>query len=199
MSRKFILVFLLYMTHFALFSQQELQGIYIGLDINYHYLFGGAQVDGKETIGDGNRFAIGIVAGYRWHFSNNNILAIEAQINQPFGSFENTKNTNGTIVRYRIKPQTALQFNFGRSFGKNNEQAFMAYFAFNQTRFNIDINSPTGNFKQTDFENFGRIGVALENAWNVNNSTRIQLGTSMDALSDTKNGIDFKATQIQGF
>lgn len=199
MIRKFSLVILLFSMHFMSFCQQELRGIYIGLDINYHYLFGGAQVDGKETIGDGNRWAVGVVAGYRWHFSNNNIIAIEAQLNQPFGSFENRKNIDGTVVRYRIKPQTALQFNFGRSFGENNEQAVMAYFAFNQTRFDIDINRPTGNHKQADFENFGRIGLAFENVWSERNSTRIQIGTSMDALPDTKNDIDLKATQIQGF
>ena len=190
--KKAILLYLLLSGSQLLQAQQELQGVYIGLDINFHYLFGGAQVDGKETIGDGNRWAIGLVGGYRWHFSNDNIFAIEAQINQPFGSFVNKENPDGTVVKYRIKPQSALQFNFGRSFGENNEQAMMAYFAFNQTRFDIDISRPGGNFKQTDFENFGRVGLSFENVWSGSHSTRLQLGTSMDALPDTDNGVDVK-------
>lgn len=199
MIKKFILLFTLITTSFFVQAQQELKGFYIGLDINFHYLFGGAQVDGKETVGDGNRWAIGLVGGYRWHFSNDNIFAIEAQINQPFGSFENRENPDGTVVRYKIKPQSALQFNFGRSFGEFNEQVVMGYFAFNQTRFNIDIDRPAGKFKQTDFENFGRLGLSFENVWSDGHSTRFQMGTSLDALPDTENGIDLKATQLYGF
>jgi hypothetical protein len=199
MIKKFILLFTLITTSFFVQAQQELKGFYIGLDINFHYLFGGAQVDGKETVGDGNRWAIGLVGGYRWHFSNDNIFAIEAQINQPFGSFENRENPDGTVVRYKIKPQSALQFNFGRSFGEFNEQVVMGYFAFNQTRFNIDIDRPAGKFKQTDFENFGRLGLSFENVWSDGHSTRLQMGTSLDALPDTENGIDLKATQLYGF
>lgn len=197
--RKIVLLCSLLTATFFSSAQQELKGFYIGLDINFHYLFGGAQVDGKETIGDGNRWAIGLVGGYRWHFSNDNIFAIEAQINQPFGSFVNEENSDGTVVRYKIKPQSALQFNFGRSFGEFNEQVVMSYFAFNQTRFNIDIERPSGNFKQTDFENFGRLGLSFENVWNGSHSTRLQIGTSLDALPDTDNGIDVKGTQLYGF
>lgn len=197
--KRITILFSLLLFSSSLHAQQELKGFYVGLDINCHYLFGGAQVDGKETVGDGNRWAIGFVGGYRWHFSNNNIFAIEAQINQPFGSFENRENQDGTVVKYRIKPQSALQFNFGRSFGEFNEQVIMGYFAFNQTRFDIDIERPGGNFKQTDFENFGRLGLSYENVWSAGHSTRFQMGTSLDALPDTNNGIDFKATQIYGF
>lgn len=197
--KKFALLFLLLSHNLLSFAQQELQGFYLGLDINFHYLFGGAQVDGNETIGDGNRWALGLVGGYRWHFVNNNIFAIEAQINQPFGSFVNKENPDGTVVKYRIKPQSALQFNFGRSFGEFNEQVIMGYFAFNQTRFDITINRPGRNDKQTDFENFGRIGLSFENVWNDGHSTRFQMGTSMDALPGTKNGIDLKGTQLHGF
>lgn len=199
MIKKTILLFSLLTSCLFTQAQQELKGFYVGFDINFHYLFGGAQVDGKETIGDGNRWAIGLVGGYRWHFANDNIFAIEAHINQPFGSFENRENPDGTVVRYRIKPQSALQFNFGRSFGEFNEQAIMAYFAFNQTRFDIDINRPSGDFKQTDFENFGRLGLSFENVWSGSHSTRFQMGTSLDALPGTDNGIDLKATQIYGF
>lgn len=174
-------------------------GFYVGLDLNFHYLFGGAQVDGKETIGDGNKLAIGIVTGYRWHFSNGNLVGIEAQLNQPFGQFRNEENSDGTIVDYFIKLQSALQFSFGRAIGQSQEQAVMGYFAFNQTRFNIDINRPNGKFKQTDFENFGRLGIAIESAWSGSSSTRFQIGTSLDALPDTPNGIDLKGTQIHTF
>lgn len=196
------LLFILSLLSFTAISAQEnhdFGGFYVGLDINFHYLFGGAQVDGKETIGDGNKLAIGIVTGYRWHFSNGNLVGIEAQLNQPFGQFRNEENPDGTIVDYFIKLQSAIQFSFGRAIGQNQEQAVMGYFAFNQSRFNIDINRPNGKFKQTDFENFGRLGLAVERGWSGASSTRIQIGTSLDALPDTPNGIDVKGTQIHTF
>ena len=61
-------------------AQNEFQGFFIGLDINYHYLFGGAQVEGKETIGDGLKPAVGISTGYRWQFDNDLVFGIEVSL-----------------------------------------------------------------------------------------------------------------------
>ena len=181
-------------------AQKEFQGFFIGLGINYHYLFGGAQVEGQETIGDGLRAALGVTGGYRWHFANDLVFGLEAQLNQPFGSFQNTTNPAKAVVNYLIKPQSALQFQLGKALGAENKHFLLGYFAFNQTRFNIDITMPDGSqFKQTDFENFGRVGLGYENRLDNQWSTRFQIGTSMDALPDTNNGIDTKVNVLYAF
>ena len=173
-------------------AQANWKGFNIGLDVNYHYLFGGAQVDGVETIGDGNRFALGGLLGYTWHFKRDIVFGTEFQINQPLGAFENNEHPDGTVVSYTIKPQTALQFNLGKALGEKKTHFIQGYFAINQTRFDIDIARPTGNWKQTDFENFGRIGLGYEYSLSNQWSVRVQAGTSMDALPDTDNGLDSK-------
>lgn len=181
-------------------AQNEFQGFFIGLDINYHYLFGGAQVEGRETVGDGNRTAVGITSGYRWHFDNDLVFGIEIQLNKPFGSFKNTSNPANAIVNYIIRPQSALQFQFGKVLDQHAQHLLLSYFAFNQTRFNIDITMPDGSeFKQTDFENFGRIGLGYENRFSNQWSSRFQIGSSLDALPDTKNLIDTKVNFFYTF
>ena len=76
----------------------------------------------------------------------------------------------------------------------------LGYFAFNQTRFNIDITMPDGSvFQQTDFENFGRVGLGYENRMTNQWSTRFQIGSSMDALPDTYNSIDTKLNLFYSF
>jgi hypothetical protein len=191
MKKIFMLIFCA--VGFNLSAQNEFQGFFIGLDINYHYLFGGAQVESRETIGDGMRPAVGIMVGYRWHFDNDFVFGMEAQMNQPFGNFQNTTNPAKAIVDYLIRPQSAMQFQFGKVLDAEAQHLLLGYFAFNQTRFNIDITMPDGSqFQQTDFENFGRVGLGYENRWGDHWSTRFQVGTSMDALPDTKNLLDTK-------
>ena len=109
-------------------------------------------------------------------------------------------NPAQAIVNYFIKPQSALQFQFGKAVGDENNHLILGYFAFNQTRFDIDITMPDGSkFQQTDFENFGRVGIGYEGRFCSHWSTRFQIGTSMDALPDTHNGIDTKLNLLYGF
>ncbi|HCX21090.1 MAG: hypothetical protein CMB80_20160 [Flammeovirgaceae bacterium] len=197
---KYFYILLLLISTYSVHAQKEFQGVFIGLDINYHYLFGGAQVNGRETIGDGNRSAFGLMGGYRWHFANDLVFGMEVQLNKPFGTFKNTSNPAQAIVNYFIKPQSALQFQFGKAVGDENNHLILGYFAFNQTRFDIDITMPDGSkFQQTDFENFGRVGIGYEGRFCSHWSTRFQIGTSMDALPDTHNGIDTKLNLLYGF
>jgi hypothetical protein len=198
MKKTFALLFCL--TGLTAAAQNQFQGFFIGLDINYHYLFGGAQVEGRETIGDGTRPAVGIMTGYRWHFDNDFVFGMEIQLNQPFGRLENTSNPASAIVNYLIRPQSALQFQFGKVLDADAQHLLLGYFAFNQTRFNIDITIPDGSeFKQTDFENFGRVGLGYENRFIDQFSARVQVGTSMDALPDTKNLLDTKLNFLYTF
>jgi hypothetical protein len=197
---KLILFFFIFFTGLTASAQNEFQGFFVGLDINYHYLFGGAQVESRETIGDGIRPAIGIMTGYRWHFDNDLIFGVEVQLNQPIGSFENVNNPANAIVNYLIRPQSAMQFQFGKVLDADAQHLLLGYFAFNQTRFNIDITMPDGSeFKQTDFENFGRVGLGYENRFVEHWSMRMQVGSSMDALPDTKNLLDTKLNFLYTF
>lgn len=173
-------------------AQKNWQGFNLGADLNYHYLFGGAQVDGQETIGDGHRASLGARMGYTWQWKRDIVFGTEFQINQPFGSFENKENIDGTVVSYTIKPQTAVQFNLGKAFGTRKKHSIQGYFAFNQTRFDIHIKRPNGVWEQTDFENFGRVGLAYQYQANEHISVRLQVGSSMDALEGTENGLDSK-------
>lgn len=159
-------------------------------------MFGGAQVDGVETIGDGNRWILGGTFLYRNHLTQSILWGVEFQWNQPQGAFRNNANPDGTIVDYEIRPQTALQFTLGKSFGGVRKGLLMGYFAINQTRFNIDIYRPVGFFQQTDFENFGRLGLGYEQQFLSKWSARFLVGTSMDALEGTKNGLDGKLSVL---
>ncbi|NOQ72511.1 MAG: outer membrane beta-barrel protein [Crocinitomix sp.] len=201
MIDKLIIVLSVFACSFS-YGQENLKnynGLYTGIEFGSNYMFGGAQVDKKETIGDGNVPIAGVLFGWRKAYASNFHFAIEFQLNMPFGSFANTENEDGTIVSYEIKPQSALQFNLGYTFGAKRNSLLFGYFAFNQTRFNIDITRPSGDFKQTDFENFGRVGLGYEYVFLKSFSTRIMLGTSMDALPDTDNGIDGKIALIYNF
>ncbi len=201
MINKLIIVIFIFASSFS-YSQGNLKnfnGLYTGLEFGSNYMFGGAQVDNEETIGQGNVPIAGVLLGWRKSYNNHFSLGVEAQLNKPFGSFENSENPDGTVVSYEIKPQSALQFNLGYTFGVNKKSLLFGYFAFNQTRFNIDINRPSGQFKQTDFENFGRIGLGYEYVIMKAFSARILIGTSMDALPGTENGIDGKFSLIYNF
>lgn len=189
-----LLSFLISYTSLAQTNADYFNGLYTGVEFANNYMFGGAQVDNIETIGDGNVNVIGGTTGWRRTYVNGFHFGVEIQLNKPFGKFENRENPDGTIVKYKIRPQSALQFNLGYAFGKTRKQLMFIYFAFNQTRFNIDIIRPSGNFFQTDFENFGRIGLGYAYAFSPRLSSRIMIGTSMDALPNTPNGVDLKVS-----
>jgi len=177
-------------------QNSSFKGLFIGPEVGNQYLFGGAQVDGVETIGDGNRWIIGGTILYRNYLRRSILWGVEFQWNRPQGAFRNNANPDGTIVDYQIRPQTALQFTLGKELGQAKDCILMAYFAINQTRFNIDIHRPMGFFQQTDFENFGRVGLGFEQHFLERWSARFLVGTSMDALEGTKNGVDGKLSVL---
>ena len=193
----FITTFLITSTLFGQKNEPTtFDGFFIGVEAGNQYLYGGAQVDDVETIGDGNVFIFGGLIGWRNSFENRLNLGVELQVNQPFGEFTNSENPDGSIVEYEIDLQTALQFNFGLTFGSAQKSLIYGYFAVNQTRFNIEITGPDGHDSQSDFENFGRVGIAYEYNFFNSFSARAMLGTSMDGLEGTNNGLDTKISVI---
>lgn len=193
MNKSVGLVVLMLLGAMNSWAQDKLfNGLSLGAEIGNQYMFGGAQVDGVETIGDGNRWVYGGALLYRKQWNSGIVSGVAFEWNKPQGTFINNSNPDGTLVDYEIRPQTAVQFTLGKALGASRNQLLTAYFAFNQTRFDILITRPIGNFHQTDFENFGRIGLGYERQLLPHLSARMIVGSSMDALEGTDNGIDAK-------
>lgn len=169
--------------------RKPFKGFYFGAEGGYQYISVSASVDDIKLIEDGTTTVVGGFIGWREELDNHFVFGAELQVNQPFGSFASNVNGGQTLITYDLGIQWALQFAMGKDFLRNH---IFTYVAANQTSFTMDVTNSEGTLEQKGQRGMALLGIGVERDIAAGFTARMTIGTSIDGVRSTNNGIDAK-------
>lgn len=164
-------------------------GFYLGLDIGFQNIFGGAFIDDVDVLAQESKAVLGFSIGYRKRLFNSPIL-LGLQINYGFtdGNLTHSEPANQLKINYENNSQLGWGFDTGYAFGDN--LFLFGYLQEARREFEITIVSPLGTFQQMDTQNFIKYGIGIEKNLNNAINLRIAIGQVYVDYEDLVTNID---------